>query len=81
MRTTIDIDQDVLDRARSVAAKMDTTLRLVVNEALRAGLESIEETTERRLYRTEPRDLGLHGRVSLDNISELLAHSEGDDRR
>ena len=40
MRTTLTIDDDVLDRARAVAERLDTPFRQVVNEALRAGLNA-----------------------------------------
>ena len=38
MRTTLNIDDDVLDRARAIAVRRKTPFREVVNEALRAGL-------------------------------------------
>jgi hypothetical protein len=81
MRTTITIDDDVLDRARAVAKRLDMPFRAVVNGALRAGLEKVEETAEVRSYRTEPRDMGLKRGYNLDNIQELLAQIEGEDFR
>ena len=42
MRTTLSLDDDVLERARAVAAKLRTPFRTVVNEALRAGLDQVE---------------------------------------
>lgn len=81
MRTTLVIEDDVLDRARSVAKKLRTPFRRVVNEALRAGLKAVEEPTKSRPYRTQPRKLGLREGRSLDNIQELLAQIEGEDCR
>ena len=81
MRTTLTIDDDVLDRARSVAERLHTPFRRVVNEALRAGLQTVEESTKSRPYRTRPRKLGLRAGRSLDNIQELLAQIEGEDHR
>ncbi|MBW2238542.1 MAG: type II toxin-antitoxin system VapB family antitoxin [Deltaproteobacteria bacterium] len=37
MRTTLSIDDDVMERARAVATKLRTPFKTVVNEALRAG--------------------------------------------
>lgn len=81
MRTTLTIDDDVLDKARSVAARRHAPFRLVVNEALRAGLQAAEKSAESRPYQTHPHKLGLKAGRSLDNIQELLAQIEGEDHR
>ena len=81
MRTTLTIDDDVLERARSVAERLRTPFRHVVNEALRAGLTTVEAPARSRPYRTHPRKLGLRAGRNLDNIQELLAQVEGEDHR
>ena len=81
MRTTLAIDNDVLDKARAVAEKLRTPFRRVVNEALRAGLQKVEEPATTRPYHTRPHKLGLKTGRSLDNIQELLAQVEGEDHR
>jgi len=81
MRTTLVIDDDVLDRARTVAGKLHAPFRQVVNEALRAGLQTVEAPANRRPYRTTPHKLGLQPGVNLDNIQELLAQVEGENYR
>ncbi len=78
MRTTINIDNDVLDRARSLASKLGTPFKMVINEALRAGLDKVEKPAEQRPYRTTPHAMGLREGYNLDNIQELLAEAEGD---
>jgi hypothetical protein len=81
MRTTLNIDDDVLDRARSIAARRKTPFRTVVNEALRVGLASVEAPAQSRQYRTKPHKMGLRPGRNLDNIQELLAQVEGEDYR
>ena len=81
MRTTLRIDDDVLERARAVAAKLGVPFRLVVNEALRAGLDRVEQPAKQRRYTTEPRAMGLRPGRDLDNIQELLARVEGEESR
>ena len=81
MRTTLSIDDDVLDKARSLAQKLHSPFRRVVNEALRAGLQTVEEPARTKPYRTQPRNLGLRPGRSLDNIHELIAQIEGEDHR
>jgi len=81
MRTTLTIDDDVLDRARALSEKLRTPFRRVVNDALRAGMEAVEEPAKMRRYQTEPRKMGLKAGKSLDNIQALLAQIEGEDFR
>ena len=78
MRTTLTIEEDVLDRARSVASKLHAPFRKVINEALRAGLDVVEEPAKKRLYRTQPHKMGLRAGRNIDNIQELLAQVEGE---
>jgi len=81
MRTTITIDDDVLDRARLAAGRLRAPFRLVINEALRAGLSTVEAPARVRPYRTQPHQLGLRAGRNLDNIQELLAQVEGEKRK
>ena len=81
MRTTLSIDDDVMERARAVAAKLRTPFKTVVNEALRAGLYHVEQPKKLRRYKTEPHAMGLRSGRNIDNIQELLAQIEGEDSR
>jgi len=79
MRTTLTIDNDVLERARAIATKLRTPFKTVVNEALRVGLDHVEQPAKSRRYKTEPHAMGLRSGRNLDNIQELLAQIEGED--
>jgi hypothetical protein len=81
MRTTISIDDDVMEKARAAAAKLHRPFRTIVNEALRAGLEHIEKPAKRHTYKTTPHAMGLRSGRNLDNIQELLVQIEGEDSR
>ena len=81
MRTTISLDNDVLDRARKLADKLGIPFRSVVNEALREGLSQIEKPAKRRRYQTTPHTMSVRRGYDLDNIQELLAQAEGEDFR
>ena len=81
MRTTLVIDDDVLDRARAVAARLNSPFRTVINEALRAGLGIVEKPVESKPYRTQPRAMILKEGRNLDNIQELLSQIEAEDAR
>ena len=81
MRTTLSIDDDVMERARALAAKLGTPFKTVVNETLRAGLDKVELPAKQRRYKTKPHSMGLRQGRNLDNIQELLAEIEGEDSR
>jgi len=72
MRTTLNLDGDVLDGAKSLAKKLGKPFRHVVNEAMRSGLQSIGQAGAAKPYRMPARDMGLKPGVNLDNIGELL---------
>ncbi len=81
MRTTLTIDDDVIERARTIAAKLNTPFKRVINEALRAGLDQVEQPAKQRRYKTKPHKMGLRQGRNLDNIQELLAQIEGEESR
>ena len=81
MRTTITIDNDVLERARAISAKLHTPFKTVINEALRVGLDHVEQPAKSRPYKTQAHSMGLKAGRNLDNIQELLAQVEGEDVR
>lgn len=79
MRTTINIQDDVLDRAKAIAQRSKKPFKVVVNEALRLGLGQFEKHPKKVPYRTSPHPLKLRRGLNLDNIQELLAQIEGED--
>jgi hypothetical protein len=82
MRTTLTIDDDVLDKAKAIALKLGAPFRRVVNEALRIGLQMVEETPpQTQPYHTRPHKMGLKAGRNLDNIQALLSQIEGEDHR
>ena len=81
MRTTITLDEDVLDNARILKEKLGIPFKAVINKALRIGLVKVEQPAKQRSYRTKPHEMGLRKGYDLDNIQELLAQAEGEDFR
>jgi hypothetical protein len=79
MRTTLTLDPDVAAKAKQGAARLHKPFKEVINAALRVGLDEILAPPVAKPYRTKPRPLGLRRGFSYDNISELIAASEGED--
>ena len=82
VRTPLTLDADVAERAKEDAAALGKPFKVVVNEALRLGLDALKARPATAVaYRTEPFDLGLRAGLSYDDVSDLLARVEGDDCR
>lgn len=81
MRTTLTIDEDVAEQTRALADRLHKSFKVVLNDALRAGLGQVQKTKTSRPYRTEPLPMGLKEGYNLDNIQELISRIEGEDAR
>ncbi|MFP4427418.1 MAG: hypothetical protein ACLFPP_13270 [Spirochaetaceae bacterium] len=81
MRTTLNVDDDVLKRIDDLARREGCSRVSVVNETLRRGLDSRETQEPRERVTISSRDLGRCLIPSLDDISEVLSVAEGDDYR
>lgn len=79
MRTTLTLDDDVATRLEEAVRKRRQPFKVVVNEALRAGLEAFDKPAPARApYRTRGFDLGPSLVGSLDNVEEVLSRVEGE---
>lgn len=76
MRTTITLDKDVA--ARLAGMRAGRTFKELVNEALRRGLDALEDGgTLEEPYAVNP-VAGKPRRTDLDNVAELVAEIDGD---
>jgi hypothetical protein len=82
MRTTLTLEPDVAARLEAAMRQRKRSLKAVVNEALRLGLEAMREPRQKReAFRTRGFSLGPSLVGSLDNVEEVLSRVEGDDHR
>jgi hypothetical protein len=82
MRTTINLEDDVVALLERVRKAHGAALKDVVNEAMRRGLrEMTAQPVPRRAFRTRSVDLGRCLAGNLDNVSEALALAEGESFR
>jgi hypothetical protein len=82
MRTTLTLDDDVSSRLERERRKRHIAFKALVNEVLRAGLDALQPTPQRReRFSTKGFDLGPSMVGSLDNIEEVLSRAEGEDHR
>ena len=82
MRTTVVLEDDVLERLRAESRIRGATFRGTLNGVIRDGLILAEQrrggTTA---FRVKPRAMGLNPGLSYDSISRLIELGEGEDAR
>jgi hypothetical protein len=79
MRTTLTLDDDNSVRLERLRKQRDASLKDVVNEAIRRGLDSLE-TKDQTPYREMPTPVDL-GALLFPSVKEALsALDEEDDR-
>ena len=80
MSTTLSLDKDVAATLERVRRARKSSMKAVVNEALRHGLGRMAapEKTPRKPFRTRTLSLGRCLVGSLDNVTEVLALAEGE---
>jgi predicted transcriptional regulator len=76
MRTTLTLDDDIVDRLKRLAADEGITFKHAVNQALRDGLEA---RTRPRAHRTQARPLGLRAGVDLTKALLLAEQLEDEE--
>jgi hypothetical protein len=79
MRTTLTIDDDVAAELEHLRRSRDASLKDLVNDALRLGLQEMKSPPKKRKpFRTRSFDVGGVLVKNIDNIGELLAEIEGE---
>ena len=76
-RTTVTLDDDVLERVKAESRARGISFKQAVNDLLRRGLIS-PPPSRREPFRVKPRDMGEpRPGVNFDCIGELLEYLEG----
>jgi hypothetical protein len=82
MKTTLNIDDDVAVLLLRVRQARKMSLKAIINEALRQGLQQLASPRPRRRpYRTPFYSLGRCLIGSVDDVSKALAAGEGESFR
>jgi hypothetical protein len=78
MRTTLTLDDDVTAQLERLRRARNASLKDLVNEALRRGLQDMSAPPRmRKAFRTRAFHMGKP-LINLDNVAEALAYLEGE---
>lgn len=73
------LDTDVASRVKRDAARRELPVKILVNEALRLGLDALEQRSRMsKPYKTRAVAMGMRPGLNHDNIAELLTRAEGE---
>jgi len=79
MRTTLTIEDDVAARLEKLLRARDITLKSLINQALRRGLDALEQPPEpEEPYVLTPRHLGRPRFAGMESVADMLAVAEGE---
>ena len=78
MRTTLTLDDDVAALLNRIIKERQSSLKEVVNEGLRRGLNQLNSQQRSKRYSTRAVKLGRCLVGSLDDVAEVLAVAEGE---
>jgi predicted transcriptional regulator len=79
MRTTINIDDDLLEKLKQEAERARMPLRVTLNRALRLGLERLSPEAARRQYQGKTFAMGFPPLADLDKALQLAALLEDEE--
>lgn len=79
MRTTLTIDDRLLQAIRRKAAERDLPLKSFIDEALRRGLEAMCSRPAAQPYHTRVYPLGLRPGIDPDRVAHAAQESEDEE--
>ena len=81
IRTTVTLDEDVLERVRQESRSRGASFRETLNDLLRSALVKGSAPTERRGFRVKPTHMGYRPGLNYDDVESLLGYAEGESHR
>jgi hypothetical protein len=81
IRTTITLDEDVLERVKQESRSRGITFREALNNLIRAGLLASESQSKPREFRVKPHHGGYYPGLNYDCSEALLEYAEGINHR
>ena len=80
VRTTVTLDDDIMDRVKRESRSRGASFRDTLNDLLRAAL-SPENQPRRRTLKIKPAHMGYRTGLNYDDVESLLEYGEGEQHR
>jgi hypothetical protein len=80
VRTTVTLDDDVLDRVKRESRSRGISFRDTLNDLLRTAL-SVRTQPLRRTLSIKPLHMGYRTGLNYDDVESLLEYGEGEQHR
>ena len=80
LRTTVTLDDDVLDRVKHESRSRGASFRDTLNDLLRTAL-SLETRPRRRTLKIKPVRMGYRTGLNYDDVESLFEYGEGEQHR
>ncbi|MBV9264693.1 MAG: hypothetical protein JO061_00850 [Acidobacteriaceae bacterium] len=77
IRTTITLDEDVVERVKQESRSRGVSFRETLNDLLRLALTQRDSRPRRRKLRIEAFHMGHRGGLNYDDLESLLEYGEG----
>jgi hypothetical protein len=81
IRTTITLDDDVIERVRRESRKRGASFRDTLNDLLRSALSRTDHMLPPRTLKIRPIPMGYKAGLNHDNVEGLLEYGEGEQHR
>jgi hypothetical protein len=77
VRTTVTLDDDVMERVQRHARSLGKPFKEALNELLRTGLIAVESRPARGRFRVKPSPMGYRPELNYDDVESVLEYLEG----
>jgi len=81
VRTTVTLDDDVIERVRAESKSRGTSFRETLNELLRIGLVTRASQAESKPFRVKAHHSGFRPGLNYDCTEALIEYAEGPEHR
>jgi hypothetical protein len=81
IRTTVTLDEDVIDRLKQASQSRGASFRDTLNDLLRLALATADKPAQRTRFRVTPAAMGSVPGLNYDDVESLLDYGEGEARR
>ena len=81
IRTTVTLDEELLERIRAESRKRGASFRDTLNDLLRLALAVQPAAGARRSFRVKAHHMGYRPGLNYDSIESLLEYGESENHR